>query len=144
MRQSLAIQDEERSGSCNKEDIDDIHTQRFFGVKIPCNLTEISRYAFRNCNQLVLVSIEGSVKHIGAFAFAAWTYLTSISMGESVTHIGDGSFAHCTSLISITIGESATQIGAEAFAYLTGISTLVVSNLCVCVYFHQNWEDHLL
>ena len=67
--------------AATKDEIDDIHAQRCFGAKIPCNLTEISRYAFQNCRQLVLVSIEGSVTHIGAGAFAQCRSLTSISDG---------------------------------------------------------------
>ena len=110
--------------AATKEDIDDIQTQRFFGVKIPCNLTEISRYAFQNCNQLVLVTIPGSVTHIGEGAFAGCTSLMSIRMGESVTHIGDGAFAGCTSLTSMTMGESVTRIGVRAFAGCTSLMSI--------------------
>ena len=112
--------------AATKEDIDDIQTQRFFGVKIPCNLTEISRYAFQNCNQLVLVTIRGSVTHIGEGAFAGCTSLTSISLGESVTHIGERAFLGCTSLTSMTMGESATHIGTSAFAGCTSLTSITV------------------
>ena len=43
--------------AATKDDIDDIHTQRCLGAKIPCNLTRLSRFAFQNCDQLVLVTI---------------------------------------------------------------------------------------
>ena len=110
--------------AATKDEIYEIHAQGCFGAKIPCNLTEISRYAFQNCSQLVLVSIEGSVTHIGFGAFAQCRSLTSISIGESVTHIGEGAFAHCTSLKSITIGESVTHIGAWAFAECRSLNSV--------------------
>ena len=110
--------------AATKDEIDDIHAQRCFGAKIPCNLTEISRYAFQNCRQLVLVSIEGSVTHIGEQAFAQCRSLTSISMGESVTHIGEQAFAQCRSLTSISMGESVTHIGEQAFAQCTSLPSI--------------------
>ena len=110
--------------AATKDEIDDIHAQRCFGAKIPCNLTEISRYAFQNCRQLVLVSIEGSVTHIGAGAFAQCRSLTSISMGESVTHIGEQAFVGCRSLPSISMGESVRHIGDFAFAQCTSLTSI--------------------
>ena len=110
--------------AATKDDIDAIHTQRCFGAKIPCNLTEISRYAFQNCNQLILVTIRGSVTHIGAGAFAGCTSLMSISMGETVTHIGHDAFAECRSLTSITMGESVTHIGHDAFAECRSLTSI--------------------
>ena len=112
--------------AATKYDIYEIHAQRCFGAKIPCNLTEISQYAFQNCSQLVLVSIEGSVTHIGVGAFAQCRSLTSISMGESVTHIGAWAFAQCRSLTSITMGESVTHIGKQAFAHCTSLMSITL------------------
>ena len=112
--------------AATKKDLDDIHTLRFFGVKIPCNLTEISSYAFQNCYQLVLVSIEGSVTHIGEGAFVGCASLMSISMGESVTQIGAYAFMGCTSLTSITIGESVTHIRPYAFVGCTSLISITM------------------
>eukprot|EP00434_Breviolum_minutum_P001977 symbB.v1.2.001748.t2/scaffold94.1/size335129/12 len=112
--------------AATKDDIDHIHTQRFFGVKIPCNLTEISRYAFQNCKLLVLVTISGSVTHIGCHAFAGCTSLTSISISESVTHIGACAFAGCTSLNRISMGESVTHIERDAFAACRSLRSIII------------------
>ena len=112
--------------AATKDDIDHIHTQRFFGVKIPCNLTEISRYAFQNCKLLVLVTISGSVTHIGCHAFAGCTSLTSISISESVTRIGACAFARCTSLNRIAMGESVTHIGPIAFSECTSLMSISI------------------
>ena len=93
----------------------DVHTHGCYGLKIPCDLTEISHAAFQNSRQLVWVTIAGLVTHIGDKAFAKCTSLASITMGESVTQIGDRAFFGCASLASITMGESVTHIGNGAF-----------------------------
>ena len=110
--------------AATKDDIDDIHAQRCFAAKIPCDLTDISSCAFKHCDQLVSVTIRGLVTHIGEAAFVQCTSLMSITMGESVTHIGEAAFVHCTSLTSITMGESVTHIGDIAFAGCTSLTSI--------------------
>ena len=112
--------------AATKDDIDDLCNQRCFGVKIPCNLTEISRAAFSNCSQLVSVTMGNAVTHILDRAFAECTSLTNIIMGESVTHIGREAFACCDSLRSITIGKSVTHIGHAAFRRCTSLRSVTI------------------
>ena len=104
----------------------DIHTQGCFGVKIPCNLKQISPSAFQNSRQLVLVTIPESVTHIRECAFQNCTSLASITLGESVTHVGDGAFQNCTSLASIALGESVTHIGESAFEDCSSLATITL------------------
>ena len=63
-----------------------IHTLGCVGVKIPCNLREISDYAFRSCHQLVVVTIPGSLTHIGEHAFEKCTSLESHHGGVCDPH----------------------------------------------------------
>ena len=103
-----------------------IHTLGCVGVKIPCNLREISDYAFRSCHQLVVVTIPGSLTHIGEHAFEKCTSLERVTMGESVTHIEDYAFSGCTSLASMTLGESVRHIGEGAFAVCTSLASITL------------------
>ena len=102
----------------------DVHTQGCFGVKIPCNLTQVVSSAFQNSRQLVLVTIPVSVTHIQQRAFQNCTSLASITLGGSVTDIGDYAFEGCTSLASITLGDSVTHIGEFAFDRCTSLTTI--------------------
>ena len=104
----------------------DIHTCGSFGVTIPSNVTDISREAFLNSQQLVLLTMPESVRTIGDSAFAHCISLESITFGESVTHICDDAFLYCTSLESITLGESVTHIGSGAFADCTSLKGITL------------------
>ena len=105
----------------------DIHTEGCFAVTIPSNVTSISKAAFENSRQLVLLTIPESVTHIGGGAFYGCTSLASITLGESVTQIGDGAFQDCNSLASIILGESVTQIrGNTSLASILKLSRLKV------------------
>ena len=104
----------------------DVHTHGCYGLKMPCNLTEIENAAFQNSRQLVWVKITGSVTHIGERAFAKCASLASITMGESVTHIGDGAFYGCASLPGITMGESVTHIGDRAFFGCASLASITM------------------
>ena len=105
---------------------DGVHALGFFHLNIHSNCTDISRYAFYACENLVSVTIAESVTHIGDCAFQGCTSLASITLGESVTHIGSGAFAGCTSLASVTLGESVTYIGSGAFAGCTSLASVTL------------------
>ena len=96
----------------------------FFHLNIPSYCKTICDGAFRDCQNLVSVTITESVTHIGVCAFEVCTSLASITLGESVTHIGAGAFAGCTSLTSITLGDSVTQIGDYAFENCTSLVSI--------------------
>ena len=104
----------------------DIRTQGYFGVKIPCNLPKISQSAFQNSPQLVLLTIPESVTDIGSNAFRGCTSLASITFGGSVTFIGSSAFHGCTSLTSITLGDSVTHIRDCTFCECTSLASITL------------------
>ncbi len=79
-------------------------------------LTNISEEAFKDCGNLLDVSIPSSVTKIESGAFSGCISLTEITISDSVTIIESGAFYRCTGLESVTIGKKVEEIGAQAFA----------------------------
>ncbi len=67
------------------------------------NVTEIGKYAFRDCSGLTSVNIPNSVTSIGYDAFNGCTGLVSITIPSSVTSISDLAFSGCSGLTSVTV-----------------------------------------
>ena len=78
--------------------------------KIPETVTEISSYAFLNCNHSSF-KIPGTVKDIQYQAFAGNTNLSSIDIENGVENIYDSAFLACNSLTSIHLPTSVDYIG---------------------------------
>ena len=95
-------------------------------LTIPSDITEIKKYAFRNCNSLTSVTIGNSVTSIGERAFQYCSNLTSVTIGNSVTSIVNDAFAGCTSLTSITIPDSVTEIGSAVFWKCTSLTSVTI------------------
>ena len=105
---------------------DDVHALGFFHLNIPSYCKTICDGAFRECQNLVSVTITESVTHIGDFAFSHCTSLASITLGESVTDVGSFAFRGCTSLASISLGESVTHIANYAFEGCTSLASITL------------------
>ena len=93
---------------------------------LPSYITEINRFAFRDCTGLTSVTIGNSVTSIGYEAFRDCTGLTSVTIGNSVTSIGSYAFRDCTGLTSVTIGNSVISIGYEAFRDCTRLTSVTI------------------
>ena len=94
---------------------------------IPDDCTEIERYAFFLCTELISVSIPNSVKTIGSSAFAYSLKLTEVIIGSGVTTIDYGAFDTCTELKKITsLAKVAPQIDYNTFSYIKSSGTLYV------------------
>ncbi len=78
--------------------------------KIPETVTEISSYAFLNC-QHSSFKIPGTVKDIQYQAFAGNTSLSLIDIENGVENIYDNAFLACNSLSSIHLPTSVDYIG---------------------------------
>ncbi|MBE6800705.1 MAG: hypothetical protein E7529_05825 [Ruminococcaceae bacterium] len=84
--------------------------------KIPETVTEISSYAFLNC-QHSSFKIPGTVKDIQYQAFAGNTNLSSIDIENGVEKIYDNAFLACNNLSSIHLPTSVNYIGYCAIGF---------------------------
>ena len=69
-------------------------------------------------------SIKSGTKWIGSYAFRDCSNLISITIPNSVTSIGGGAFSGCSGLTSIEIPNSVTSIGDYAFEDCRGLNTI--------------------
>ncbi len=88
-------------------------------TKIPIN-------AFKNCKELVKITIPPGVNEICLIAFSGCRNLQKIIIPNSVTRIGEFAFSYCSSLTSITIPSSVTSIGNCAFSGCSSLKTITI------------------
>ena len=72
--------------------------------------------AFRNCVELVQVTIPASVTTIEEYAFLGCTGLTQVTFGTGLEKLGVGAFQGCSSLKNAQLPDSVTEIGTCAFS----------------------------
>ena len=117
-------------------------------------VTTIVTAAFKDCANLVKISIPDSVTTIGEEAFCGCSSLTSITIPDSVTTIGDSAFSGCTGELiinskivetdyernypsttgwlkgsnfsSLTIGNVVTSIGDEVFWNCSSLASITI------------------
>ncbi|MBR1891825.1 MAG: leucine-rich repeat domain-containing protein, partial [Clostridia bacterium] len=99
-------------------------------IVIDGSVGEIGEEAFANCSSLKEVTVCGNVKSIGNYAFQNCRNLTSITIPDSVTSIGSSAFYGCSSLEEITIpfvgnrsGVTASDTYQYPFGYIFGTSS---------------------
>jgi len=87
-------------------------------------LTEVSKYTFTGCEDLIRIIIPQNVNIIDEHAFANCTNLARITLNTSLTTIGIYAFGNCSSLKTITIPSSVTTIRGSAFNQCKILSTI--------------------
>ena len=87
-------------------------------------LTEVSKYTFTGCEDLIRIIIPQNVNIIDEHAFANCTNLARITLNTSLTTIGIYAFGNCSSLKTITIPSSVTTIRGSAFSRSKILSTI--------------------
>ena len=75
----------------------------------------ISSEAFKDCDEILSVTIEDGIGMIMESAFEGCSSLVNISIPESVSVIGKNAFRGCSSLSSINIPKSAFFINGDIF-----------------------------
>ena len=78
-------------------------------------ISAIANDAFMNCDTLVSVTIEGSVKTIGEYAFYGCDALSSLTLNEGIIEVCDGAFAKCISISSVSIPKTLKTVGNRMF-----------------------------
>ena len=103
-------------------------------VIIHSSVKVIEKDAFKNCKQLVSISIPKTVKTIRASAFLNCSALQDFRLanGGHLTTIGPWAFGGCASLESITIPKSCTTIHNYAFYGCTKLETFQVATTRGC------------
>lgn len=86
----------------------------------------IKNEAFRDCVNLISITIPNSVTSIGDMAFSNCSALTNVEISNNVTKIGGYAFSKCTSLLRITIPDSVTEIGSYAFSNCSSLESIII------------------
>ena len=91
-------------------------------------LTELPEEAFRNCDNLLDITLPNSVKTIGAGAFRECDNLKTLIIPDSVISIGNNAFCDCKSLTSVTIPDSVISMGEYLFSACTNLTDVTISD----------------
>ena len=111
-----------------------------------CPVTEIERYAFKDCTRLERISIPDTVSDIGwgivqgtpwldnqteEFVIAGKGFLlaytgadATVTIPDTVSTIGGYAFEGCTSLVSVKVEDGITSIPVRAFSGCTALTDL--------------------
>ncbi len=95
-------------------------------VLIEEGVTSIGHNTFRNCKNLIDVSISNTVKFIGEHAFHGCTNLSYIIIPNSVEKIGVRAFSGCKSLSSLEIKFGCIEIETESFLDCSSLATISI------------------
>ena len=85
----------------------------------------IADYAFRECGQLVQITLPEGLASIGHHTFEGCHGLQTVHLPESLTSIGDFAFANCGGLADLRLPASVSELGVNPFTdcfHLTGLS----------------------
>lgn len=95
-------------------------------IELADDVSAIKKYAFYNCNYLMLSKLPTGITSIGDFAFYNCSKLTITEIPAGVTSIGEYAFYNCTGLTTITFKGTPTSLNSYAFSRCTGIKTINV------------------
>ena len=95
-------------------------------VTLPANIISIGSSAFYSCSSLTGVTIPDSVTSIAGYVFYGCSSLTSITIPDSITSIAGYVFYGCSSLIGVTVPNSVTSIGISAFENCSNLTSITI------------------
>jgi len=99
----------------------------FTSITIPTSVTNISQYAFSNCNFLASITIPDSVTTIGDYSFQSCNNLTNAVIGNAITNLPAYLFAFCSKLANVNIPSGVTTIGGSSFRS-TALTNVTIPN----------------
>lgn len=76
-------------------------------------ITEISEYAFSNCDNIDSITMPDTIISIGKYAFKNCTGMKEIKLSSNLETIGIGVFVNCENLTSIKLPDSVCEIEME-------------------------------
>lgn len=92
-------------------------------IVIPEGVTQIGRYAFANCTNLMDISLPQSLKKLDNSAFA-WDKFATIELPDSLEKIGISCFESCANLTAINIPNGITTLENSTFINCRNLRTL--------------------
>ena len=92
-------------------------------IVIPEGVTQIGRYAFANCTNLMDISLPQSLKKLDNSAFA-WDKFATIELPDSLETMGTECFSGCLNLTAINIPDGITTLGLKVFNNCRKLRTL--------------------
>ncbi|MCC8036798.1 MAG: leucine-rich repeat domain-containing protein [Bacteroidales bacterium] len=95
-------------------------------VTLPEGLTSLGNYAFSGCTSLASVVIPSTVTSLGSSVFEKCSSLENVSLPEGLTSIPSYAFCQCTALSSIDIPSTVTNIGNLAFTDDTSLASVTL------------------
>ena len=93
---------------------------------VPNTVTALQFHAFRDCDNLLNITIPESVTWLGAAVFARSDNLVSLVLPDGITHMGTGVFSACTSLSSLHLPASLDSILNGTFSNCHSLSELTI------------------
>ena len=89
-------------------------------------VSTIGDKAFKDCSNLISITIPNSLTNIGKAAFSGCTGITSIVIPEGVKIIENETFYGCTGLTSVSIPNSMTNIKGSAFYGCSSLTFVII------------------
>ena len=90
--------------------------------------TTIGNEAFKNCTDIVSITIPSTVKAIGNSAFEYSGLMGDVTIPNSVTTIGANAFNMCVAMESITLPNSLTRIERGLLTSCEGLTEITIPN----------------
>ena len=99
----------------------------FETITIPATITSFGGSAFRECQNLKSVKIEGVVTKFGnGNTFYNCPLLESVEISEGVTFIPESMFYKCSALKNVSLPTSITEIKGSAFRECTALTSITI------------------
>lgn len=97
-------------------------------ITLPQNISSIEKSAFYECTNLASINIPSSVKSIGHFAFYCCTNLENVNLPYMMDDIGEWAFTSCSKLKSIVLPKGIETIRKATFSGCTSLTNIRLSN----------------
>ncbi len=96
-------------------------------------VTNISRWAFRDCANMTEAHIADSVTSIGDTAFSGCASLTSVDLPDNLQAIGYYAFGNCSSLTRVVIPQGVAVIEQSAFEWCESLESVSIPDALISI-----------
>ena len=109
-------------------------------IHLPESISEISKQAFYDCENLTGLNLPNGLTIIGQEAFYSCNKLTDLVLPNSLIDIGSKAFYDCSSLKELKIPKDVTRIASAAFANCFNLTNLTVDPNNTKYYMNQDYN----